>query len=76
MRSVHDQFTMERAWRRVVIVSFGLLWAVVTCAPRTQSTILLFNGDGSSPGDVAALARILKENGFSYSTANSRELER
>jgi glutamine amidotransferase-like uncharacterized protein len=36
--------------------------------------ILLFNGSGTSPNDVAALERILNENHFSYTTANSRQL--
>jgi len=36
--------------------------------------ILLFNGTGTSPGDVAAVETILHSNHFNYSTANSSQL--
>ena len=36
--------------------------------------ILLFNGTGTSPGDVAAVETILKSNDVHYSTANSSRL--
>ena len=36
--------------------------------------ILLFNGSGTSPNDVAAFERILNENSFSYTTADSQQL--
>ena len=58
------------AWK---IVSLGLLLSGA-CAPRSAPAILLFNGSGTSPNDVAAIEKILKENDFSYSTANSQEL--
>src|SRR5690242_19542219 len=35
--------------------------------------ILLFNGTGTSPGDVAAVEAILKENSLNYSTVNSSQ---
>src|SRR5262249_3307272 len=48
------------------------------CAIRSKSnespTILLFNGSGTSPNDVAAIEKILSKNDFSYTTANSRRL--
>ncbi len=57
-----------------------LLWLlpvfVVGCA-TSQSTvpdILLFNGRGTSPNDVAALENILRERGLHYSTASSARL--
>lgn len=40
----------------------------------SPSTVLLFNGDGTSANDVAAIERILKDNHFRYSTADSRQL--
>src|SRR5438067_807484 len=33
--------------------------------------ILLFNGTGTSPGDVAAIGKILNSNRLSYTTGNS-----
>jgi glutamine amidotransferase-like uncharacterized protein len=53
------------------------LLALAGCA-RTESNagapILLFNGTGTSPNDVAAIGKILTERGFEYATANSRQL--
>jgi glutamine amidotransferase-like uncharacterized protein len=43
-------------------------------SPRAAS-ILLFNGAGASPGDVAAIEAILKARGLDYATANSRQLD-
>src|SRR6202021_375384 len=36
--------------------------------------VLLFNGTGTSPGDVAALTRILSSGRLKYSTVNSPQL--
>ncbi len=41
---------------------------------KTDASILLFNGTGTSPNDVAAIAEILRERGFAYATANSKQL--
>jgi hypothetical protein len=58
------------------ISSFALL--LLTGCSRTESKtvapILLFNGTGTSPNDVAAIEKILKERGFEYATANSQQL--
>ncbi|HEV7693539.1 MAG TPA: hypothetical protein VGO52_22080 [Hyphomonadaceae bacterium] len=43
-------------------------------APKPAS-ILLFNGAGVSPGDVAAIEAVLKARGLDYATANSRQLD-
>ena len=43
-------------------------------APAPITPILLFNGTGTSPGDVAALERILTSEHMSYSTVDSRQL--
>jgi hypothetical protein len=53
----------------LVSVAFALA-ARETGAPP----ILLFNGAGTSPNDVAALEQILKRNHFEYATADSRQL--
>ena len=43
-------------------------------APATITPILLFNGTGTSPGDVAALEKILTSEHLSYSTVDSPQL--
>jgi len=79
-RSSHNSLSLVEAERRIlVIASLGLLLACLTaCAIRSTSsgspTILLFNGNGTSPNDVAAIEKISNENDFSYTTANSQQL--
>lgn len=57
-----------------------LFWLVPFCAAActmaepTASDILLFNGRGTSPNDVAALESLLRERRSRYSTANSERL--
>jgi glutamine amidotransferase-like uncharacterized protein len=62
--------------RYVPVVAFlGYLFlGGAACSPRTKPPILLFNGDGTSPNDVAAIESVLRESAFSYSTANSQQL--
>ena len=51
--------------------------AAATATPETMSgiaPILLFNGTGTSPNDVAAVEAILNNNHLDYSTANSLQL--
>jgi glutamine amidotransferase-like uncharacterized protein len=58
------------------VLCLGLL-SLSGCARRESNSgasILLFNGTGSSPNDVAAIARILRARGFEYATANSKQL--
>jgi glutamine amidotransferase-like uncharacterized protein len=67
------------ARRILVVASLGLLlFFLPACAIRSTSsgspTILLFNGTGTSPNSVAAIEKILNENDFSYTTANSQKL--
>jgi glutamine amidotransferase-like uncharacterized protein len=68
---------VEAGRRFIVVASLGLLLSSA-CAIRSKSnespTILLFNGSGTSPNDVAAIEKILSKNHFSYTTANSRRL--
>src|SRR5262249_25978983 len=58
-----------------------LLWLVTVvvagCAASepTGRDILLFNGRGTSPNDVATLEDILRESGVRYSIANSARLD-
>src|SRR5262249_57886712 len=79
-RSSHNPLSLVEAGRRILVVaSLGLLLSCLTaCAIRSTSsgspTILLFNGSGTSPNDVAAIEKILNENDFSYTTANSQQL--
>jgi len=66
---------LDATRRRFVGASVGLLlFATMACANRTPPTILLFNGDGTSAGDVAAVERVLEQNDLSYATASSRQL--
>jgi len=78
--SQRRKIAMVEAGRRILVVaSLGLLLSCLpACAIRSTSsespTILLFNGSGTSPNDVAAIEKILNGNDFSYTTANSRRL--
>ena len=51
---------------------------IAACSPGNQSdnqvAILLFNGVGTSPGDVAALEMILQRDNLAYVTVDSRQL--
>jgi glutamine amidotransferase-like uncharacterized protein len=42
--------------------------------PHAKASILLFNGTGAFPGDVAALGRILSSEHLDYSTVDSSQL--
>ena len=58
-----------------IIPTIGIL-ALIGCAPHIprSSAILLFNGTGTSPGDVAAIESILRDNHLDYTTADTRQL--
>lgn len=66
--------------RRALIVACLVLTtaAVAACGNRGDTggaaPILLFNGAGASPNDVAAVAAILERNHLDYSTVNSSQL--
>jgi glutamine amidotransferase-like uncharacterized protein len=56
---------------------FLILVALTACTPHgsnNASSILLFNGTGTSANDVAAVAAILKGGHLNYSTVNSEQL--
>lgn len=58
-----------------LIIVFLILIASGCKGPDSKTTpILLFNGTGTSPNDVAAIETILENNHLSYSTANSSQL--
>src|SRR5689334_25310858 len=62
--------------RRSLLIA--CLAAAACDGPNVQGEpprILLFSGAGTSPGDVAALKRILESNRLSYATASSRQLD-
>jgi hypothetical protein len=70
---------VEAGRRLLTIASFGVLSCCLPACgmrstPSGPSDILLFNGTGTSPNDVAAFERILNEHHFHYGTANSRQL--
>jgi glutamine amidotransferase-like uncharacterized protein len=79
-RSSHNPFSLLNAGRHILVVAaLGLLLScLAACGIRSTSSgspiILLFNGSGTSPNDVAAFEKILNENHYSYATANSRQL--
>src|SRR5439155_5870418 len=70
----------EPPCRVLMIASLVLISTAVTaCGVRADkgsggAPILLFNGTGTSPNDVAALEAILNSNHFNYSTVNSSRL--
>lgn len=80
-RLLHNRLSWVKAGLCILLVaSFCVLSPCLTaCDIRPTSSgsspiILLFDGSGTSPNDVAVLERILNENHFSYATANSRQL--
>src|SRR5262245_61995677 len=50
-----------------------LVTACIVSGPN-PADVLLFNGRGTSPNDVAALESLLRERRLSYSTVNSGQL--
>jgi glutamine amidotransferase-like uncharacterized protein len=51
------------------------LLSLAACGPPTSNPdILLFTGTGASPGDVAAIKKILRRNTLSFATADTRAL--
>lgn len=63
-------------WLLVVL----LAWTLAACGMPASTSgaradVLLFNGEGTSVNDVAALERLLAENRIGYATAGSRQLD-
>ncbi len=71
---------MHTPCRLLIVASLVLISTALTaCGVRSSdeggiAPILLFDGTGTSPGDVAALKTILNNNHLLYSTANSSRL--
>src|ERR1700704_3023859 len=71
---------MDAPCRVPILVSLILISTAFTaCGVRgdkrgTPAPILLFNGTGTSPNDVAAVVTILNSNRLNYSTVNSSQL--
>ena len=59
----------------VVLISTASM-ACRNSRPAGAAPILLFNGEGTSPNDVIALANILRAGRLDYSTVNSSQLGR
>ena len=63
------------AMRRVTVSLVLISLALTACGGRRdRGAILLFNGSGASPNDVAAVETILHSNHLDYSTVNSSRL--
>jgi glutamine amidotransferase-like uncharacterized protein len=64
--------------RLLLIVLSAVLMAATACRTGSpaNAAILLFDGTGTSPGDVAALEKLLAAERLDYATANSRQLNR
>jgi glutamine amidotransferase-like uncharacterized protein len=74
---------MKLARRNILLASLGvILLSLAACGvsgsrngePPADADILLFAGDGTSRGDVAAVERILRDSRFNYAKANSLQL--
>jgi glutamine amidotransferase-like uncharacterized protein len=69
--------TAHGAIRAAILLLLVLSFSMTACNPPASNTvapILLFNGTGTSPNDVAAVETILNDRHLQYSTANSRQL--
>src|SRR5689334_18471222 len=64
---------MARA--RCCVWLLAILCAGCAAPDTSRADILLFNGRGTSPNDVAALEDILRESGLRYSTVSSARLD-
>jgi hypothetical protein len=56
------------------ILVCGAIACITSCGPDNQAAILLFNGAGTSRGDVAALEKVLRIQHLAYSTVDSSQL--
>jgi len=69
---------MDTTCRVLIIAFLGLISMMLTaCGVHGDAggaAILLFNGIGTSPNDVAAVETVLHSNHLSYSTVNSSQL--
>lgn len=59
----------------IALIVFGCHRSGVALTSTDAPPILLFNGTGTSPNDVAAIETLLDKNQIAYSTANSAQLD-
>ena len=60
--------------KTVTLFLLNLFILLGPVSAHAKSTILVFNGTGSSPNDVMAIGQILTSMGLSYDTANSAQM--
>lgn len=60
--------------RTAGILLCGAVVSITSCSPNDQAAILLFNGVGTSRGDVAALEKTLDRHHFAYVMVDSSGL--
>jgi glutamine amidotransferase-like uncharacterized protein len=58
----------------LTIASVVLISTVTACGERKIPPVLLFNGTGTSPGDVAAVKTVLKRTSLAFATADTSDL--
>jgi glutamine amidotransferase-like uncharacterized protein len=61
----------QRPFTLLAVLGFVAAACIVFCRSNNQADILLFNGPGTSRGDVAALEAILHRHQFNYVTVDS-----
>lgn len=66
--------TMSTSHRHPILVLAAILFAACATRDDKNAAIVLFNGDGTSPGDVEAIEKILDDNHVAFSTAGSSRL--
>lgn len=80
IRSARNSLSLRQLSRQILVIASAVFFPAcqTACdihpAPTSPPTILLFNGIGTSPNDVAALEKILNENQLGYATVDSRQL--
>jgi glutamine amidotransferase-like uncharacterized protein len=79
LHTTSDVMVRERGivWRRVLMIAaFVLISTVLACGVRRDVPILLFDGTGASPNDVAAVETILNSYHLNYATVDSSQLNK
>ena len=58
-----------------LVVALGASLSCRSADGGERAPVLLFTGNGTSPGDVVAIRRILDDSGLAYATATSAQLD-
>ena len=69
-----DIIVKNRNIHLILCIATLALTACTPHGPNEAASILLFNGTGTSPNDVTAVAAILKDSQLDYATVNSPQL--